>query len=136
MEKPNPKQANNNLNKKTNIDELCLIEEDILCLGNNINELLNILKLALEGKKKCNEECKNKLKEIFTLIDKIKTNMHKMVDEIYSKKNFIYCSKISNDLREKEKEIHDIIIPIFKSYCLNDRSQNIQSEKKFPVNKK
>ena len=109
MDSSNQK-LNNSQNTKTkaNIDELCSIENDILCLGDIINELLNILKLELEGRN-CIDDCKSKLNEIFSLIDKIKKNMHKLVDEVYSKKNFVFCSKISNDLKEKEKEIAIII---------------------------
>ena len=135
MDSSNQK-LNNSQNTKTkaNIDELCSIENDILCLGDIINELLNILKLELEGRN-CIDDCKSKLNEIFSLIDKIKKNMHKLVDEVYSKKNFVFCSKISNDLKEKEKEIAIIIKNYFKPYC-QDTNKNFPNERKFSVNKK
>ena len=83
MEKENLKNI-----EKTPIDELISTEEDIIKLGEKISELLNLLKLALEGKNNCSDKCKSLLKDILFLIDKIKKNMHDSIDKVYSKKNF------------------------------------------------
>ena len=46
--------------------------------------------------------------DIFTKIEEIKKTMHKLVEEVYSKKNFAFISKLENDNREREKELKKI----------------------------
>ena len=97
------------MKKKENInDELKETENNILKLGDNINNLLLIIKKVLEGDNNCTEECVIKLKNIFSQIEEIKKTMHKLVEEVYSKKNFAFISKIENDNREREKEFKRI----------------------------
>ena len=97
------------MKKKENINaELKETENKILELGDNINNLLLIIKKVLEGDNNCTEECVIKLKNIFSQIEEIKKTMHKLVEEVYSKKNFAFISKIENDNREREKEFKRI----------------------------
>ena len=135
MEKRNIKNINDKEKNKNTIDELNSTEKDILKLGDDIFELLNLLKDALEGNNNCMEECKNKLKEIFSLVDNIKKNLHELVDKIYRKKNFTYISNLSKDFKEKEKELN-IISEMFKQYFLASNnvgsSQTNTYEKKTP----
>ena len=95
-------------NKKNVKDELNDTENNILELGDNISELLLIIKKVLEGDNNCTEECTGKLMDIFTKIEEIKKTMHKLVEEVYSKKNFAFISKLENDNREREKELKKI----------------------------
>ena len=143
MEKYNQKDINNINNKekekeKSIFEQLTSTEEDIFKLGDNITELLNILKNALKGNVNYKDECKEKLKEILILVDKIKSNMHELVDKVYSKRNYTFHSKLSKDFKDKENELK-IIFSKFKSYfpIANERQQNPPYEKKpFSVDRK
>ena len=118
MEKRNERQVINNINnnKETALfDELSATEGDLLKLGDSITELLNIIKMQLEGgyknsdyKNGKNFECKEKLKEILGLVEKIRMNLHELVDKSYSQKNYAYLAKLSADLKEKEAHLNKI----------------------------
>ena len=132
---------NNNIsnNKNNNIEKLSSTENDIMKLGDLISELLYILKDALEGNNNSSDQCKVKLKEIFDMIEKIKKNLHELVDIIYSRKNFVYLSKIMDDYIEKEKQLDEIkskIIRWFPNEKNNIRQINQIDKNPFTVNKK
>ena len=95
-------------NKRNVNDELNNTENNIIKLGDNINDLLLIIKKVLEGDNNCTEQCAIKLKNILSQIEEIKKVMHKLVEEVYSKKNFAFISKMENDNREREKELNKI----------------------------
>ena len=127
-------KRNKEKNKNT-IDELNSTEEDILKLGDIIFELLNLLKDALEGNNNNQDECKNKLKEIFSLVDNIKKNLHELVDKVYTKKNLTFLANLSKDLKEREIELNNII-KMFNQYFFAQNnigtSQTNVFEKKTP----
>ena len=126
---------------KVNIDKLCSTENSIIQLGDYISELLYILKDALEGNDNCSERCKKKLKDILELIEKIKKNLHELVDDIYSKKDYTYFSKLRDDYKEREKQLEEIISNIRSMFCIYDnnnlnRQMNPHDKNPFTVNKK
>ena len=102
-------------NGKNVIQELSSTEEDIIKLGNNITTLLELIKNTLEGDYNYTQNIQNLLKEILSLIEKIRKNMHELVDKVYSKKNFAYFSQLSKDLNEKDKELKKILLSYFSS---------------------
>lgn len=116
---------------KNVIQELSSTEEDIIKLGNNITKLLEFIKNALEGDSNYSINCQNLLKEILSLIDKIRKNMHELVDKVYSKKNFAYFSQLSKDLQEKDKELKKILSYFsYNNFFLNRQiqSRNMQRD--------
>ena len=124
---------------KVNIDKLCSTENSIIQLGDYISELLLILKDALEGNNNFSEAIKKKLKDIFDLIEKIKSDLHELVDDIYSKKNYTYFSKLVEDYKEREKQLEEIIKFIREVIRTidNNINKNIPYDKNpFTVNKK
>ena len=110
--------------KKIVNDELNETENNIIQLGDNINDLLLIIKKVLEGDNNCTEQCKDKLKGIFAQIEEIKKAMHKLVEKVYSKKNFAFISKIESDNREREKELKRIN-NLFNNYLAFQNTKNI-----------
>ena len=108
-----------NINTNTNIEKLSLAENDIIQLGDYISELLYILKNALEGNDSSSEQCKKKLKDILELIEKINKNLHELVDDIYSKKNFTYFSRLIEDYKERENQLEEIETLIRKMFGIN-----------------
>ena len=125
-----------NANTNINIEKLSLTEKDILQLGDYISELLYILKNALEGNDSSSEKCKKKLIVILELIEKINKNLHELVDDIYSKKNFIYFSKLIEDYKERENQLEEIESLIRKMFGINDNNINRQMVPHDTVNKK
>ena len=79
----------------------------------------------MEGDNNCTEQCTNKLKNILSQIEEIKKTMHKLVEEVYSKKNFAFISKMENDNREREKEFKKID-GLFR-YLANINSNKMQN---------
>ena len=131
MERKNP-----NTNTNTSTEKLYLTEKDIMQLGDYISELLYILKDALEGNDNCSERCKKKLKDILELIEKIKKNLHELVDDIYSKKDYAYFSKLNDDYKEREKQLEEIEYDIRKMFGINDNNINRQMAPHDTINKK
>ena len=119
------------LRSKKNVNvELDETENNLINLGDNINELLLIIKKVLEGDNNCSEQCTIKLKNIFSQIEGIKKTMHKLVEEVYSKKNFAFISKIENDNREREKEFKRINnLFHFLAMQNNNKMQNRPNDK-------
>ena len=119
-------------NGKNVIQELSSTEEDIIKLGNNITTLLELIKNTLEGDYNYSQNIQNLLKEILSLIEKIRKNMHELVDKVYSKKNFSYFSQLSKDLNEKDKELKKILLSYFSSNIFFSnrqiQSRNIQRD--------
>ena len=109
------KKFDHNESGKNVIQELSSTEEDIIKLGNNITTLLELIKNTLEGDYNYSQNIQNLLKEILSLIEKIRKNMHELVDKVYSKKNFAYFSQLSKDLNEKDKELKKILLSYFSS---------------------
>ena len=112
------------IEKNVNV-ELDETEKNIIKLGDDISDLLLIIKKVLEGDNNCTEECVIKLKNIFSQIEEIKKTMHKLVEEVYSKKNFAFISKMENDNREREKEFKKID-GLFR-YLANINSNKMQN---------
>ena len=84
----------------------------------------------MEGDNNCSEQCTIKLKNIFSQIEGIKKTMHKLVEEVYSKKNFAFISKIENDNREREKEFKRINnLFHFLAMQNNNKMQNRPNDK-------
>ena len=139
MNRGNMKNMNNNNNnyKKefTVLDELSSTEEDIIKLGDIITTFLTLLQKALEGDTECSLECQDRLKEIFVLINKIKKNMHELVDKVYSKKNFSFFSKLSKDLNEKEKELSKLLVYFSYENLVQPRQTQRQSVQFMPHEK-
>ena len=130
MEKVNPMNQNiinKNYKKNIIIEELCSTQNEILILGDSITNLFFILKKVLEGNNNCIDECKTKVNDIISKIEKIRKNLHELVDKVYSKKNFAFISKLNNDLKEKEKEVNKNI-NIFKNINIKEQP-HIQHEK-------
>ena len=114
------------LRSKKNVNvELDETEKNIIKLGDDISDLLLIIKKVLEGDNNCTEQCTNKLKNILSQIEEIKKTMHKLVEEVYSKKNFAFISKMENDNREREKEFKKID-GLFR-YLANINSNKMQN---------
>ena len=94
-----------------------IIEEDIINLSKDIEKLLEFLKISLEGKCEDNNSNIKLASDIFNRIDKIKKDMNKYVDSVYSKNSFEYVpinfEEINDKINEKKKELKYLSDKVF-----------------------
>ena len=109
----------NNISNFSNINNLQLeslhvLEDNVLKIGKEIGNLFNAIEKSLETNDIDNNSNNFEFENVLNLITTTRENLHKKVDELYSKKSFFYMNQLDNDIQEKElqkKQINDFILP-------------------------
>ncbi len=95
------------------LESLHTLEENVLKIGKEIGNLFNTIEKTLESNDIDNNSNNFDFDNILNLITITRENLHKKVDELYSKKSYFYMNQLDNDIQEKElqkKQINDFIL--------------------------
>ena len=99
------------------LESLHTLEENVLKIGKEIGNLFNTIEKTLESNDIDNNSNNFDFDNILNLITITRENLHKKVDELYSKKSYFYMNQLDNDIQEKElqkKQINEFIFPSTK----------------------
>ena len=84
------------------LESLHTLEENVLKIGKEIGNLFNTIEKTLESNDIDNNSNNFDFDNILNLITITRENLHKKVDELYSKKSYFYMNQLDNDIQEKE----------------------------------
>jgi hypothetical protein len=88
------------------LDKLNAIENSIYEFGIKFSNLLERIRLYLNGDASVLNEKDLDLEEIMKYLEFIKEEMHKQIEEVYKDNNLSHMSKIYNDFQEQFQNLN------------------------------